>query len=83
MVSRPIIENVRFLEKKTWFCPAPSTGHLGGPDDSQSMGNRLLTCAGDISGINLPDRVQLVTKFKHFATRSHINPVKTGIHVPC
>ena len=66
MISRPIIENQAFLENKNSFFVAPTSGQLGGPNDSQSMGNRLLTCAGDISGINLPDRVQLVTELGHF-----------------
>ena len=30
------------------------------------MGNRLLSYAGDIPGINLPARVELVTELGHF-----------------
>ena len=79
MISRPIVEKGAFLLKKLRFFLAPATGHLGGPGDSQSMGNRLLTCAGDIFGINLPDRVQLVTELGHFVGGLPSNPAEAGI----
>ena len=56
-----------------------SNGHLGGPNDSQSMGNRLLSYAGDIPGINLPDRVQLATELGHFIGGLPSNPDETGV----
>ena len=39
---------------------------MGGTDESKSMGNRLLSDASDTPGINLPDRVELVTELGHF-----------------
>ena len=42
-----------------------STDHLGDPNDSKSIGNQLLAYTQIISEINLPDRVQLVTKLEH------------------
>ena len=56
-----------------------SSGQLGGPNDSQSMGNRLLSCAGDIPGINLPDRVELVAELGHFVGGLPSNPAEAGI----
>ena len=56
-----------------------SSGQLGGPNDSQSMGNRLLGYAGDIPGINLPDRVELVTELGHFVGGLPSNPAEAGI----
>ena len=58
---------------------APPNAHLGGPGDSQSMGNRLLGYAGDIPGINLPDRVELVTELGHFVGGLPSNPAEAGI----
>ena len=56
-----------------------SSGQLGGPNDSQSMGNRLLRCAGDIPGINLPDRVELVAELGHFVGGLPSNTAEAGI----
>ena len=78
MISRPIVENDRFLGEKMIFL-ASSSGHLGGPDNSQSMGNRLLSCAGDIFGIALSDRVQLVTELGHFVGGLPSNPAEAGM----
>ena len=39
------------------------------------MGNRLLSYAGDIPGINLPDRVELATELGHFVDGP---PLKSG-----
>ena len=52
---------------------------MGGPDDSQSMGNRFLGDAGDIPGINLPDRVDLVAELGHFVGGLPSNPDEAGI----
>ena len=52
---------------------------MGGRDDSQSMGNRLLGYAGDIPGINLPDRVELVTELGHFVGGLPSNPAEAGM----
>ena len=79
MISRPIVENQGFLEKKVRFFLASSSGHLGGPGDSQSMGNRLLSNAGDIFEINLPDRVELVTELGHFVGGLPPNPAEAGM----
>ena len=43
-----------------------STGHLGDPKDSKSIGNQFLGYTGIIVEINLSDRVQLATKLEHF-----------------
>ena len=56
-----------------------SSGQLGGPNDSQSMGNRLLSYAGDIPGLNLPDRVQLVAELGHFVGGLPSDPAEAGI----
>ncbi len=48
-----------------------SNGHFGGPSDSKSIANRLLSYAGVIPEIYLPDRVELVTKLEHFVGRPH------------
>ena len=66
MISRLVIENDRFLENKNPIFSESPSGQLGGPNDSKSMGNRLLSYAGDIPGLNLPDRVQLVAELDHF-----------------
>ena len=68
-----------FLKKKKYFFIFLSNGHLGRPDDSQSMGNRLLSCAGDIPGINLPDRVELVTELGHFVGGLPSNRAEAGM----
>ena len=70
---------IDFLKKKNWNFLMSSSGQLGGPNDSQSMGNRLLSCAGDIPGINLPDRVELVAKLGHFVRGLPSNPAEAGI----
>ena len=79
MISRPIVEKGAFLERKNSFCLASSSGHLGGCDDSQSMENRLLGYAGDIFGINLPERVELVTELGHFVGGLPSNPAEAGM----
>ena len=43
-----------------------STGHLGGPNDSKSIGNQLLWYIGVRPQINLPNRVQLVSELERF-----------------
>ena len=43
------------------------------------MGNRLLSYAGDIPGINLPDRVELVTELGHFVGGLPSNPAEAGM----
>ena len=53
-------------EKKTCGHRFFSVGHLGGPNDSKSIGNQLLSYIGDITEIDLPNRVQLVAKLEHF-----------------
>ena len=52
---------------------------MGGRNDSKSMGNRLLSYAGDIPGINLPDRVELVTELGHFVGGLPSNPAEAGM----
>ena len=42
------------------------------------MGNQLLSYAGDIPGINLPDRVELVTELGHFVDGPPGPPLKSG-----
>ena len=54
-----------------WFV---SAGHLGGPNDSKSIGNQLLGYTGIIPEINLPDRVQLATKLEHFVGSLPLKP---------
>ena len=66
-------------EKKTLIFSESPSGQLGGPDDSKSMGNRLLSYAGDIPGINLPARVELVTELGHFVGGLPSNPAEAGI----
>ena len=62
MISRPIVDirAKRKISSKKYIFTFFSNGHLGGPDDSQSMGNRLLGYAGDIFGTEFPDRAELV-----------------------
>ena len=67
------------MKKKTPIFSESTSGQLGGPDDSQSMGNRLLGYAGDIPGINLPDRVQLATELGHFVGGLPSDPAETGV----
>ena len=43
------------------------------------MGNRLLGYAGDIPGLNLPDRVQLVTELGHFVGGLPSDPAEAGV----
>ena len=76
LISRP---KGAFLEKKKVVFNFSSNGHLGGPGDSQSMGNRLLSYAGDIPGLNLPDRVELVTELGHFVGDLPSNPAEAGM----
>ena len=40
------------------------------------MGNRLVSYAGDIPGIDLSDRVQLAAKLEHFLGKLPANPCK-------
>ena len=61
-----ISAGVANLEKKPlaqWLFP---DGHLGDPNASKSIGNQLLGYIRIIPEINLPDRVQIVTKLEHF-----------------
>ena len=53
-----------------------STGRLGDPNDSKSIGNQLLAYTRIIPEINLPHRVQLATKLEHFVGSL---PLKSGL----
>ena len=70
---------IDFFKKLLFFQFATSNAHLGGPDDSQSMGNQLLSYAGEIPGINLSDGVELVTELGHFVGGLPSNPAEAGV----
>ena len=67
------------MKKKTSIFSESPSEQLDGPDDSQSMGNRVLGYAGDIPGINLPDRGQLATELGHFVGGLPSNPAEAGM----
>ena len=52
-----------------------STGRLGDPNGSKSIGNQLLDYTGIIPEIKLPDRFQLAAELEHFVESLPLNQV--------